>query len=336
MSTLWEKIETWLFVTIITALVWVYAENENVKQHELDVSIRPIAAAGQELQIVAAESVTKVKLSVRCSQSQLGQLKAFARSPFDIPLSADPENTTQVIDIKSRLLNVEPFSDLGVNILDAEPTKVSVSVEAIEAVTAEVRVVVPDDVQLAPGLTIEPARATVRLPHRFVSTLSTQKLEARLDSDSFQGLEDNVPQSLDVPLSVPPSIPALRATITPAAVRVTFTIRKQTDSYMIERVPVALVVSPILMQQWDITVSENQLFVSDVKVSGPSDAIRRIRNGDIKVLAEVRLSADNLDQRIESAVPYIDLPAGVTLDSTIPRINLSIKSRTDGALSPSR
>jgi hypothetical protein len=333
MSAIWEKLETWIFVTIITVLVWVYAENENVKQHELEVSLRPVAEGGKAVLIAPPEPRT-VRMSIRCSQSQLQQLRTFARTPFDVPLTADPENPTQVIDVKTLLAGVEPFSDLGVNILDTDPARISYSVEALQTVGVEIRVVAPEGVQLAPGVSAEPTRAEVRLTQRYASLLATQKLEARLDMENLADYEENVPHSLDVPLSLPSSVPALRATIIPSTARVTFTIRKQTDTYMIDRVPVNLVVSPVLMQQFDVSVPPDQIFVRDVKVTGPSDMIRRIREGDVKVIAELRLSADNLEQRIESAVPYIDLPQGVTLTSQVPRINLTIRPRADTLLAP--
>src|SRR5690606_38624061 len=126
----------------------------------------------------------------------------------------------------------------------------------------------------APNVMIEPARADVKLPRRFARQLESQKLEARLDLENLSDSEDNIPRTLQVPVSVPASIPAMRATIVPATVNVTFTVRKQTDSHVLRSVPVMLVISPKLLETYDVKIAEDQLFVNDIKVTGPSDAIR--------------------------------------------------------------
>lgn len=332
MNGIWEKIETWFFVSVVTLLVWVYAEGENVKQHEVGVTVKA-QAPGPDVFVSPADAVN-VRLTVRCSQSQLTQLKAQADRAFEIPIAVDPDNVVQTVDVKPALERLDVFVNLGVNVVQTDPVKLSFNVEQLESVVAEVRVVAPEGVQLASGTTVEPARATVKLPRRFARLLGNQKLEARLDMDVLQSAEVNLPHTVDVPLTVPAAIPAVRATVTPATAKVGFTIRKQTDTLTIASVPVVVVMSPILLQRFDVTVSPEQLFVRDVMVSGPSDAIRKIRDGDEKVMAELRLSAAELEQGIDSAAAWIELPAGVSLLSPTPRVSLTVKPRTSSVLSP--
>lgn len=325
---MWERIETFIFVSIITALVWLYAEGENVRSHDLDVAVKPVAVAADDL-MIAPSTPHKVRLTVRASQSQLTRLKELTREPLELAVQADPDNVVQTFDLKQWLSSSPTLLDAGVNLIDAEPQKLSLQIEAMDTVEADVRVISPPGVQLAPGVTVEPAKVRVRLPRRFVTGLATQGIEARPESSDFEGLEENVAHTIEAPLSLPPSLAAVKATIDRPMARVTFTIRKATDSHVVSAVPIYVVISPILLQRFDVTVPTEQLFVRDVKLSGPSDVIRRIREGRTPITAELRLSADDLERGVASAVPYIEVPPGVQIESTVPRIPITVKPRLE-------
>lgn len=326
MSSWYEKIETWFFVTIITALIWLYAEGQNVRPQDLNVAVKMVAAPGQDLLISPTGPLT-VRVTVRCSQSQLNNLRDELRGPIDLELTASEDQPVVDVDLRERLSRAAQFANLGVPVTQVDPARVPVTVEEMVARPVEVKVSPPDGVELAGGVSVDPARAVVRLPERYAEGISGRAVTAELDGRALAGMEVDVPHSLTVPLTLPPGVPPTRATIDPAAVRVTFTIRKQTESYTLTNVPVMYTISPILTRRFDVTVAPEHLFVRDVKVSGPGDQIERLRSGDFRVTAELRLSADDLEKGIESVQPFIDLPAGVRLETPIQRVPITVRPR---------
>ena len=62
----WGKIQTYFIVTIISSLIWLYAESENVKQQRpLEFNVHFVAPPGQLLAI--DEPIKSVSLTVRCA-----------------------------------------------------------------------------------------------------------------------------------------------------------------------------------------------------------------------------------------------------------------------------
>ena len=63
----------------------------------------------------------------------------------------------------------------------------------------------------------------------------------------------------------------------------------------------------------------------DIALSGPSDVMQRIRSGELRVIATVQLSSDELEQRITSKAPVIlGLPDSVRVEGTIEPVRLVI------------
>lgn len=336
---LWQRIQSYVIVTIISVLIWLYAESENVKQQKpLSFNIRFVAPPGQHLAIGPAV-VPQVTVTVRCATGQYAQLRTMQSQPIELVVEELPDNTQQLIDLHSRLED-SPIGALGVSFVDIQPSTVVLHVERLveQAMTISTDHVVPQDMQLNGLPVIQPAKASVRLLASMVQDrkIEHRELQAVLDPEVVARLEENVQHELVVPVKLPQdlvkrfdkrSIP--EPTIDPPSAIVTLTIRKQIDSYAASSVPILVVAPWMELGRFSIRLENNDRPFLDeqIELAGPSDVIEKIRNGQDKVWAELRLTVEDLETGITSKQLHINVPQGVDLESANPVIQFVITPR---------
>ncbi len=330
------KLETYLIVTIITVLIWFYAESENVKPYSpFPLNVQFVATAGQDL-LIAPARPQQVWLTVRCATSQYAALEQLAEGgPIELVVSEIPDNPEQIVVLSKKRLDETRLGELGLTIVDVQPPTINVRVERLEPVVIPIAPdsIVPDDIQLATPPTIDPPTATMVLPASVAGDLGDVALEARIDANRLARLDENVPHELTVPIGVPQRLRerlrGINAPITPSTARVTITIRKQTDQYQHNSVPILLLAPWAELQRFDVTLKDNARVLREaVELSGPSDVIEQIKRGELKVIAELRLTADDLESSITSKPLRFNVPTGVRVESAIPRLSFTISPRS--------
>lgn len=344
------KIQTYAIVTLVAVLIWLYSESENVKlQKTLRFTVKFVAPPGQQLlilpldklQAIAPTSNQQIDLTVRCATSQYAQLQRLQMTPIELTVTEDPDNPTRIVDLRD-MLRDSPLGDLGATFQTIEPRRVPLRVERIEPVTMPVRVVVGEGIQLASSPMAEPAESVVSLPASVAQHRTDLTLEARLEREAANRLDPNVPRAMVVPLvlSSTDTLPKdlrqlLRQTTTeiaPAATTVTVTIRKQTNHLSLTSLPILLTGPWSELQRFSIEIEGGQRVLPvEVRISGPSDVIDRVEKGQLKVWAELRLTADDLESRITSKQLHINVPHNVHVDSTIPLLQFTITPIANGA-----
>jgi len=329
-QSLFAKIQTYVVVTLIAVLIWLYSESENVKLHEaLQFNIRLIAPPGQQL-LISPATKRRVRVTVRCATSQYAQLQRMQARPITFTVTEDPNTPEQTLILRDKL-NDSPIGDLGVNIVDIDPRTLDLHIERIEEVAIPIATdsIVPADIQLATAPTVTPSKATVGLPVSIANQLGDMKLEVRLAPETIAHLDENVPHELSTPITLPDILQnRLRGytpSIKPAAAMVTLTIRKQSDAFSLTGVPILLSAPWAELNRFSVQMEDNQRVLSEnVQLSGPSDVIDKIRKGGIKIWADLRLTADELESGITSKPLHISVPPGVRVESTIPHANFVI------------
>jgi len=323
-----ESIETYLIVTVITAMVWLYAEGENARSYsDVAVQVRFVSPPGADLAITPDQEQT-VKLSFRSSTGAFQNLtRLIAQGPIELPVSVSASGEPEQSVVLEPLLLESALGDIGISDLTVQPEVMPVRVEQMVTVPLPVSVRT-GDVRLAGPPQVEPLQVSARLPSSLANGQRPPRLEVRLDSTDLTALEVNVPHTLDLPLQLPARLAGSRVTLDQATARVTFTIRKQSDSYTIPLVPILVVGPPSQMADYELTLDENLRVLRDVRVSGPSDAIERIRSGDTQVVAQFRLTASDLEQQVTSAPLTLTLPQGVQAEGVVPAISFTIAPRT--------
>ena len=349
--TIWGKMQTYAIVTVVAVLIWLYSESENVKQQKpLQFTVQFVPSRGQQLLIIpndrqpisttSTSTRQSVVVTALCATSQYAELQRLQMQPVDLTVTEHTAGPIQIIDLRDMLQN-SPIGELGVRLLDIQPRHVELRVERIEFVTLPISIdtVVTPDVQLATTPIIVPSEATVGLPLSMVHDIEGLSLEAKLESETVIRLEENIPHELQVTLSLPESfrqkIRFMTPEITPPAATVSITIRKQTDAIKLTGIPILLTAPWAELKRFSVEIEGSpSVLRDDIQLTGTSDAIESIREGQTKVWAELRLTADDLESGITSKQLKINIPPGVRVDSTIPRINFTIVTSSTPAPPP--
>ena len=329
MSRLLERIETWLVVTVIAVLVWLYAEGASVDSYSnqpVRVQFVP-ASAGEDLAIEPSEPFT-VLMDYRSSNSQRREVERLVSEPIEYPVEFDPDSPESKMVVMAEVLRQSPVGAKGINILSVEPEVKQVTVEPIQTVTMQVT---PEVVglELEGPATVEPREVNVRLPARLAPLAEDRPLVARLDAGTLGPLEQDR-QSFDgvkVPLELPPELKSKWSRIEAPSVSVGFTARKYSRrrTVRLPGVPVNVSVQPLLLRRYQLDMPEEQMVIPDVRLSGPAPVIERIANRELRVRAEIRPTADELARGVRSFMVHLELPEGVSVESPLPVIELRVR-----------
>ncbi len=335
-SRLVDKLETLIVTVLITILVWLWAEAQNVQTYTNQrVQVRFVAPPGQagQLAITPADPVP-VEVSFTTSTGQYDRFRQDVNShviEIEVAAPADANGSIQEIALRNRLENAV-FRNLGITLEDVSPPQQRVEVYPIETYSLRVEVVSPSGFEIVGSPTAEPAMVELRLPTNLGARAQGMVVNVQLGQQDLQTAAPNEPQTLTVPLSVPRNLESDWTTLLTTQVQVTFTVRKQTDSYVIGRAPIHINAPSLLLSQYRIDLADNQ-FVRDVEVSGPADVIEAIESGEAKVVAEIRPTIEELESGLTSLPVFFDLPPGVTVQSAVPQVSFTVERLTpDGTI----
>lgn len=329
-----EKLQTWLVVTVIAVLVWLYAEGEAVDQHQMQLQLRFVPPPGRQLIVepqapADPDAPVLVWATFLASTGQMDQVEAIAnQGPIEIVVADRPDAETpeQVVVLEEALAR-SPLGELGVSIVETSPPTVNVWVEPLKTEQVEV-LVHTGDLQLAQPPIPEPLKVPVVVPTRLAEAARNLKVVADLTAIDLSQLEVNEPHTLPaVPLRLPAALEERGVRLERDSVRVNLTIRKQTDSVTLTTVPIHINTPPLVLQRYNIALREDQMVLRDVRLTGPADVIDRIRRKDTRVWAELRPSADELDTGVESLPVYLNAPPAVTVESPLPQVPVTVTRR---------
>jgi len=331
-----EKITRFATITLIAVMVWLYAEGATRKQHTVNFIVQFVAAQDQPLLI--SPPTQNVTATVRCATSQLDQIRSdAAETPIRIEVNNVPGQPEQTIDLDREFAVHSRVNRLGITIERVEPVSAPLRVEKLETRSVSIRLVTPPDLELAGPATLEPQVGQITLPaSQLVNIEGVLELIAPLDQNALAGVVPGVPTDRDnIAVTLPPAMASMPdARFGPQKVKITFTVKKKEDEFVIGLVPVVLNIAPNLARQYDVTVDQENLLLRDIKIKGPSDMIARIKSGQFRVEALLRLDPEDLEKKLPSKLPELRLPAGVTPVSTLPLVKLTITKRESVPATP--
>ncbi|MCC7204483.1 MAG: hypothetical protein IT441_05340 [Phycisphaeraceae bacterium] len=325
LTTLWRKIETFFIVTFVTCLVWVYAEGESARTGRVTATLQFVSSAGQTLAIEPAERV--VELQYRCSTSEEQRLRELVRRPLGIEIRSDQQaESVKSVSLRDRILTDTAIGQMGVQIVSVDPEAVELRVRELEKVSLPI-VASPGKLRLAGPATVEPGQGTVLAPKSLAPLLEGARLTVRLDQTN-QPIEPGKEYKFKLPIEPPDVLTGSGVMIEPARAEATFSVVSSSQTYTLEHVRIMMVVPPRLFTRYDVVLKDDLLVLSEpVEVVGPSDKIEQLRAGPDRVVALLRLSAEDLAKGITSSQVELTLPEGVTTRLPAPRLNFEIVPR---------
>lgn len=317
LSSVWIFIRTIVVVTIVTGLVWIYAEGESLKTNTVEVDVQFVSPNSNLL--IKPDSARRVKVVVRCSASKKAELDRMLTA-IKLDVGADdskPSSHVSVI-LKERLAQSGAFQKLGgVVIVETQPQTLEADIERLQTLVLPVRIEA-GDVVLTSASTVDPQTVSITVPAAIAPQLDSAYAEARLDSRVLKNTPVDFTQTLQIPLTLPDQWKKLGVTLPPTIAKVTVTIRKQTELFVIKSIPINLSGPPTALSKYTVVLDDEQRLLRDVTVTGPHDTIEKIRKDSKLVRADLCLTADDLEKNAGkgpvTGTLSITAPPNVTYD----------------------
>lgn len=337
-----EKFETWVIVTVITALVWLYAEATVLQQvASQPIQIKFAVPPGQEFAVLPVVPTT-VRVSFEASSGQVQQFRSLTAEPLIIelePLARDA--VSQQVVILSEALLKAGLAELGIIDLNADPPTQAVTLKPLREVSLRVEVQagsIPLDPETRPTTT--PDRVNVTVPVDVARDLRDSFVLAKLPevvtSPAPGGNREQVAR--EVPLEFPAGVDfdAPWTEVSQTAVQVNYTLERPDDTIKLARVPLYVNLPVSLQQEYVVRPADEAKFLLDVELQGPSETIERIRANDpqFQVRAELRITDPSRIEQITAVQPVVVAPVGVTPTKTPDLMTVNVRRRSATGAAP--
>ncbi|MEO0514457.1 MAG: hypothetical protein AAF086_04085 [Planctomycetota bacterium] len=330
-----EKIETYIVVTIISVLVWLYAEATVLKQE-----------TGKSVQLLLDEptnsyaltpSASAVRVSYRGSSGQIQQFNEMTALPLvhEIDPTGITETVTRTIVLDEALVRAG-LGEVGITELEVEPATLSVTLEPLVSIDLPV-VVQTQNLDLNGEPAAEPAAVSVTAPLDTVEQLRGQSVVATLvgaDAGEGTGLERVAPSvALTYPSNLDLNSPWVTAEV--RAVRINYTLANNIETVVVGRVPLYINLPVDVQLRYTVRPQDQSNFLRDVQLQGPADVIARIRANDPGLVVRAELSITDLSKIEQTSLerPVIIAPPGVT-PVQLPEVMPITVRRRDTAAAP--
>lgn len=330
-----EQIRTFIIVTIVTALVWLFAESRTLRVETITVPVQ-ISLGGRTLVFRITDDTdwnSIVEIELAGPVGKIDDLRAAALDGITLELGDELPNDPGVrtVDLRDAIRRDALFKDSGVSLRRVVPETIGLQVDRLETLR------LPVEVDLAGVETSGPVRVTppeveVHLPASFVEGHEYHAV-AKIDTSRLSTLTPGRRAELSqIPIELnglPEDIWGLRL-VTPR-VTVSLTLRARTESMQLPELPVYIEMSPSDMTQWTVEIPPEDRVLSGVTLTGPGALIDRIRRGEIRPRAVVSILTGDLEKGVDHArVEIVGLPPGVVVDIGKPEVRVSAVRRATG------
>lgn len=319
-------------VTVVTLLVWSAAESQTLRGSTVSTTVAFEAGSDQRLVRVHPDEAWTgtVEISLSGPTHAMDRARADALRAVTLRLGEElnAEPGEQTVQLANAIRRSAAIDGTGLTVVETRPPTVRLEVAAVAEVELPVVADVPA-VELEGPAVVSPQAVRVIGPAGVISRLP-DRVVARVKAEQLQGLRPGrVERVAGVGVELPETpAGAWKLRVEPPRVTVELTLRNRTRTAVIPLVPVELLLSPDAATVWEVRVSPGSESLRDVRVSGPLEVIDRLSRYEVKLVAAVRLTADELEKGVEAKkVELFGVPAGVTAEFEGGEIGLSVKRR---------
>ncbi len=335
-------IRTAIAVIGITLLVWLFAESESLRPLQASAELvfdndpsgdRTLDLAGQSAGATLPARV-RILVDFEGSAVAIDAAERALRRPLSItPTSEGVPRTPgdHSLNMSEIVRSYPDLRGLAITLRKCDPAEVRITVDELTTRTVPVVFDVPQS-ELDGVPEVRPPSIQVRGPRAALERLTqADTATITLTPEAQATLVRGRKQSLaSLPLRPPAALTGVpHVQLTPATADAAFTLRAAERTITVATVPVHLRIAPGELSKWEITIPEQDRFLTDVTFTGPPQAVRTIEDKSITVIATVSLSFEELERTITSKEAVItDLPPGVRAGTASAKpIRLTIRPR---------
>lgn len=327
-----EQVRTALIVSLVSVLVWLFAESRTLRVETLAVPVA-IDVGGRTLVFRLTDGnawagVVEVELI-----GPVGLLDAL-RGPagegvlLELGDELPGEPGLRSVDLREALRRDSLFADSGITIRRTVPETLGLEIDRLETVLLPVQVDL-SGVETSGPVTVQPPEIEVRVPASFAGSLP-EAIIARLDPTRLAALVpgrrselSQVPVELD---GLPDGLWGLRLGET--RVTVALAVRARTQNLLIAELPILIELAPADIARWIVEIPPEDRVLTNLSLTGPGAAIDRLRRGEVRLRAVVSISSESLERGLERApVELVGLPSGVVAEFAGREVRVTVRRR---------
>lgn len=327
-------LRTIVVVTLVTALIWLFAEGQSLRRASVTGEVRVMGPPGSSHVVRVVEPAGwqgAVRMTLQGAASRVGAMDSALRRAIELTPGAEGfplQAGEQVVDLRAALRGHADLRSRGITLVDAEPATIRVLIEEVRTIDAPVRVDAPaGEVEGAAEASV--SAVSVRVPASFPQDAEAY-VTARIRPEDLRAFEPGRRATVrGVRLELSPALAGLSSVeITPTTVDVSLTVRFATDSIVLASVPVDLRLPAEELRRWEVEIAPGTRFIQNVKVTGPAEIIEQIRGGQLAVGAFVRLSYEELERGIGAKqAEFASMPTPLTFEAEDREVRLIIRAR---------
>jgi len=327
-----ERLRTILVVTLVTLLIWLYAESQNLdvlRKSGIEVQIIPPATSN--LVIRRASPDQTFRLELEGSTGAIAEVTSELSRPLRLPLGTDvmPDRPGKHNVAMTDVLRAIPsIGGLGLTIRGVDPPTLEYTVDRFQDVLLDVRVAELPGVQIEGAIAVNPARVRVRIPMTALGERDPQSLRlvATPDAAALAAVSEGTPANVPALLSLPELPDSSGVAFDVSTVRLAFTLKSQRAALTLPAVPIHLVLPEVDQARYDISLASP--FIAGVRINGPSQLLQRIQSGSFPLFAYLILGSDELAQGVtRKQLSFAHWPADLTVESGPHEVEITITRR---------
>jgi len=288
-SRVMAALKTLLWVAPLTALIWTYAEREQLATHTVHVAVKIVAGSPDRVVTLLSPDDSYLDLDLKAPRASLDSLRddlaAGRLPPLEVRLNEDQPYGEYEIDLVDRIGRNELLQRRAINVVRARP---AVRIKVEPKGVRDVRVIKRPQDRIVGDVEFVPRTIRLEGPAATLDKLKPEQLVVEADLSRFT---NRPPKTYEEAVSlIVPKDPGL--SISPQQVTAKVHIResstKELGSIRVDvRLPAAT-----LAEDTRIIVAPKRLF--NVDIAGPPDAIELIDTNAFQPVVILELTPEDL------------------------------------------
>ncbi|MDX2115768.1 MAG: hypothetical protein SFZ24_09170 [Planctomycetota bacterium] len=296
--------------------LWIFAEGESLGEFSGLTTLHPSSeGTPTRLTQMPADFDGTVSVELTGSRSALARAQAeLVRGVWIEPgmVGVPATDGRHVVNLLQVLQSYAPLARTGARVASVSPQSIEMEVTELASRSMAVEATL-GGVDVVGQVVLSPTRVTVRAPRAALANVPEQaRVTARLSEEQTRRLPASGTVREMLRLEAPGGLGGQPGfSFDRGEVLAEFTVRSRVQTERLPLVPVQLVLPPVEAGRWQVEIDAEDRFLP-VDVSGPADALERLRAGGEALVAIAALSSDDLAAGIASKdVSFMVLKQGV-------------------------
>lgn len=325
-----------LTVTVVTLLIWLYAEQANPPQPlKVTVTFQLRTPEGSDLIARLADPSRGYEFVFSGPRAQLDELELSIRRQSDriaLSVGGEIDSTTGQRDYLARevLAKHEWFRKKNITIAEAQMQSIRVVIDRWVKQDAPVTPGDFGDLALEGSVLVEPAALSVEVAESLLQRATDQiRLVATPNRVDLDQLAEGQSHTIEARVQLDPMLGTNTNDVrldAGAHVSLTFRLKSRQAQTAFGPVPIKIIILP-RDQNYEVTLADP--VIAEIHLSGPSDLIAKVKNKEIKIFGYLDLDSVELSSGITSKAVSFDHLAGLTVTSGPHIVNFTITKRPD-------